>query len=215
MKVDRDHRRHRVDNVAALTEVMRRDAQYAATLHYLAETDITTKLRREFYRLPSDLVLDAFNEAFLQLLQSRTFRDDAFLCNQPSAGWTSAELVSQVVGGYLYVSARNELIRLAQYFNRQHEPQPGEEAFSFDDVPDQNETSDPAKLYEQIDFFKCVQECTARLPAQDRDALWMSQDNVPIATIAERLNEKSPDNMKTRLHRIRKRVIECARRRLR
>ncbi|OZI37993.1 hypothetical protein CAL29_06445 [Bordetella genomosp. 10] len=198
-----------------MLETMRRDEKYAQSLHYLAETRITAQLRRKFFRVPPELVVDAFNEAFLQLLGSKTFHDDAFRHNQPSAGWTAAELVTHVFGGYLYVSARNELTRLAGLLRQGDGGTSDEEPFALEEIADETLAGDPVGSLEQSEFLKSVQACMEKLDGPDYDALQMYLDQVPIATIADQLNETSPGNMKTRLHRIRKRVIECVQRRLR
>jgi len=215
MKHQEEQQRHRIDNVAALLETLQRDEKYARSLHSLAENQITAQLRYKFFRMPPELVVDAFNEAFLQLLSSKTFHDDAFQRNQPGAGWTANELVTHVFGGYLYVSAKNELVRLAAMMRRTESGTLDGEPISLDEFVDESLIGDTERIIEEKQLMKNLQECMSKLDAADYDALRMYLDQLPIADIADRLKETSPGNMKTRLHRIRKRVIECVQRRQR
>lgn len=206
--------RHRIDNVDALQRVMHEDRRYALALYRHAEEHITLLLRRKFFRMPPELVVDAFNEAFLQFLRTKTFRNEHFQRGQPSMGWTAPELFKEVLAGYLYVSALRELVRHARVLARELDID-SDAAKGVADLADENPFSDPAQVYEEMEFARLVQECIERLGLVDRKILAMYLDETPIAEIAASLDEVNPGTLKTRLYRLRYRVIECAKRRLR
>lgn len=231
--------RHRIDNVAALLRVMHADKRYALALHRHAEEHITLLLRRKFFRVPPELIGDAFNEAFLQLLRSKTFRDDVFQQKQPQAGWTAVELVKEVLGGYLYRSALYETLRLRE----KHLGKGGEASNSPSDEPDYAPASAAATAHESrpqlldgtsVDLdtiadpelplddglahkqaLTALYTCIGALAPTDRQIMHMYMAETPIADIAARVDEPNANNIKTRLHRLRQRVIECAQRRMR
>ncbi len=231
--------RHKIDNVAALLRVMHADKRYALALHRHAEEHITLLLRRKFFRMPPELIGDAFNEAFLQLLRSKTFRDDVFQQKQPQAGWTAVELVKEVLGGYLYRSALYETLRLREkHLGKGSEPV-SDTTKEPDNSPDGTgavvDSPSPGLLHSAVVDFEAVadpdplpdaglehkqalaalRKCIDALDPPDRQIMHMFMAETPIADIAARVDEPNANNIKTRLHRLRKRVIECAQRRMR
>ncbi|KAG1435571.1 hypothetical protein G6F57_021069 [Rhizopus arrhizus] len=82
---------------------MHADPRYALEFRNKAEQHITLKLRKKFFNTTPEGVVDAFNNALMKFLQTRTFKDEGFQHGQPAGGWAAHELAVSKLGGYLAV----------------------------------------------------------------------------------------------------------------
>lgn len=210
-----DSKRYVINNVDALLRIMHADPRFALAFRNKAEQHITLKLRRKFFNTPPEGVVDAFNNALMKFLQTRTFKDEGFLHGQPEGGWTAHELAVSQLGGYLYRGSLHELIQLHR--RTRHEVQwkgPDDEGESdgvaFDDTPDPSPFADPAHAYEHLSIVKRMRDCLNKLSDTLRATMFLYLDDVPMEQIARQQDLHVP-TVKSRLHAARKLVTECTR----
>ncbi len=212
-----ESKRYVINNVDALLRIMHTDPRYALEFRNKAEQHITLKLRRKFFNAPPEGVVDAFNNALMKFLQTRTFKGEGFLHGQPEGGWTAHELAVSKLGGYLYRGSLHELI---QFHRRtRHEvqwtgPEGGEQDDSgFDDerdVADASPFADPAHAYEHLSVVKRMRDCLNKLTDTLKTTMLLYLDDMPMEQIARQQDLHVP-TVKSRLHAARKLVTECTR----
>ncbi len=198
-------RRYVVDNVAALVQVMHRDRHYALAVRDKAEQQVTLRLRRKFVGTPPELVVDAFNTAFLRFLKTQGFRSEAFLQGQSAEGWSADELV-EVLGGYLYTASLRQLVSMWRVTRREQEID--ESSPEIEDPSPRG--GDPAWLYEQKQLRERVIACMDKLSETLLGTFRLFLEGVALADIASRLDTQV-GTVKSRLDAARKLVINCAR----
>ncbi|MDH0680985.1 MULTISPECIES: RNA polymerase sigma factor [Achromobacter] len=213
-----ESKRYVIDNVDALLRIMHADPRYALAFRNKAEQHITLKLRRKFFNTPPEGVVDAFNNALMKFLQTRSFKDEVLLHGQPEGGWTAHELAVSKLGGYLYRGSLHELI---QYHRRtRHEvqwagPDDGgdRDDTAFDDardVADASPFADPAQAYEHLSVVKRMRDCLNKLSDTLKTTMFLYLDDMPMEQIARQQDLHVP-TVKSRLHAARKLVTECTR----
>lgn len=210
-------KRYAINSIASLIRVMHADQRFAQAFRNKAEQRITLQLRKKFFKVSSDTVLDAFGTALQNFLCSKTFKDEAFLEGQPSEGWSAEELAGGKVGGYLYRGAFNALVqdyrgtRREIPFLDQDELDGSGSGISLESLADLDELNDPAARYERESVLARMAHCIARLSATLRGTLdlWM-KEALPMEEIAQRQG-LPVSTVKRRLHDARKSVAECAR----
>lgn len=213
-----DSKRYVIENVDALLRIMHADPHYALAFRNKAEQHITLKLRRKFFNASPDGVVDAFNNALMKFLHTRTFKDEGFKQDQPEGGWTAHELAVGTLGGYLYRGSLHELIQMHR--RTRHEVQwtypedGGEHDYAaFDDirnVGDPSRFADPAHAYEHLSIVKRMRECLNKLSDTLRATMFLYLDDMPMEQIARQQDLHVP-TVKSRLHAARKLVTECTR----
>lgn len=213
-----ESKRYVINNVAALLRVMHADPRYALEFRNKAEQHITLKLRRKFFNTSPEGVVDAFNNALMKFLQTRTFKDEGLQQGQPEGGWTAAELAVSKLGGYLYRGSLHELIQMHR--RTRHEVQwtgaedgDGTESQSLgeaEDVGDPSPFADPAQAYEHLSIVKRMRDCLNKLSDTLRATMFLYLDEVPMEQIAKQQDLHVP-TVKSRLHAARKLVTECTR----
>lgn len=213
-----DSKRYVINNVDALLRILHADPRYALAFRNKAEQHITLKLRRKFFNAPPEGVVDAFNNALMKFLQTRSFKDEALLHGQPVGGWTAHELAVSKLGGYLYRGSLHELIQIHR--RTRHEvhltgPQgieEGEDAALGDarHVADSSEFNDPARAYEHLSIIKRMRDCINKLSDTLRTTMFLYLDDMPMEQIARQQDLHVP-TVKSRLHAARKLVTDCTR----
>lgn len=213
-----DSKRYVIDNVDALLRILHADPRYALAFRNTAEQHITLKLRRKFFNTPPEGVVDAFNNALMKFLQTRTFKDEALRHGQPEDGWTAQELAFSKLGGYLYRGSLHELIQFHRRTRHElHWTAPdgedeGDGAVLGDarDVADPSAFADPAHAYEHLSIVKRMRDCLNKLSDTLRATMFLYLDDMPMEQIARQQDLHVP-TVKSRLHAARKLVTECTR----
>jgi len=211
-------KRYVINNIDALLRIMHADPRYALDFRNKAEQHITLKLRRKFFNTSPDGVLDAFNSALMKFLQTRSFRDEGFLHDQPAAGWAAHELAVSKLGGYLYRGSLHELIQAhrrtrneVQWKYSADDGEPvGDSQAELDQVGDPSPYADPARAYEHLSVVRRMRECLNRLSDTLRATMYLYLDETPMEQIAK-LQDLHVPTVKSRLHAARKLVAECTR----
>ena len=213
-----DSKRYVINNVDALLRILHADPRYALAFRNKAEQHITLKLRRKFFNAPPEGVVDAFNNALMKFLQTRSFKDEALLLGQPEGGWTAHELAVSKLGGYLYRGSLHELIQIHR--RTRHEvhwtgPQgteEGEDAALGDarHVADPSEFNDPARAYEHLSIIKRMRDCINKLSDTLRTTMFLYLDDMTMEQI-ERQKDLQVTTVKRRLHSALKLVTDCTR----
>ncbi len=213
-----DSKRYVITNVDALLRILHADPRYALAFRNKAEQHITLKLRRKFFKTSPEGVVDAFNNALMKFLQTRTFKDEGFLHGQPDGGWTAHELAVSRLGGYLYRGSLHELIQMHR--RTRHEVQwarPDDGGEQDDTAPEEIQNvgdpspfADPAHAYEHLSVVKRMRDCLNKLSDTLRTTMFLYLDDLPMEQIARQQDLHVP-TVKSRLHAARKLVTECTR----
>jgi len=211
-------KRYVINNVDALLRIMHADPRYALEFRNKAEQHITLKLRKKFFTTSPDGVIDAFNNALMKFLQTRSFRDEGFLHGQPAGGWAAHELALSKLGGYLYRGSLHELIQAhrrtrheVQWTHPDKDDEQAESAFGdAEDPGDPSPFADPARAYEHLSVVRRMRDCLNRLSDTLRATMFLYLDETPMDQIA-RLQDLHVPTVKSRLHAARKLVAECTR----
>lgn len=213
-----ESKRYVINNVYALLRIMHTDPRYALEFRDKAEQHITLKLRRKFFNVPPEGVVDAFNNALMKFLQTRTFKDEGFLHGQPEGGWTAHELAVSKLGGYLYRGSLHELIQFHRRTRHEVQWSGSEDGGDLDDVAfddarevaDASPFADPAHAYEHLSVVKRMRDCLNKLSDTLKTTMFLYLDDMPMEQIARQQDLHVP-TVKSRLHAARKLVTECTR----
>ncbi len=212
-----DSKRYVINNVDALLRILHDDPRYALAFRNKAEQHITLKLRRKFFNTSPEGVVDAFNNALMKFLHTRSFKDEGFQHGQPEGGWTAHELAMSKLGGYLYRGSLHELIQMHRR-TRHEVPWTPPEDGGLDDVAhdtadeadDPSPFADPARAYEHLSVIKRMRECLNKLSDTLRTTMFLYLDDLPMEQIAKQQDLHVP-TVKSRLHAARKLVADCTR----
>lgn len=211
-------KRYVITNVDALLRIMHADPRYALEFRNKAEQHITLKLRKKFFNTSPEGVVDAFNNALMKFLQTRTFKDEGFQHGQPPGGWAAHELAVSKLGGYLYRGSLHELIQMHRRTRHEvHWSGPNADGDAddnvFDDAEDVGDPSpfaDPAHAYEHLSVVQRMRDCLNKLSDTLRATMFLYLDEVPMEQIAKQQDLHVP-TVKSRLHAARKLVADCTR----
>ncbi|KNY11632.1 RNA polymerase sigma factor [Achromobacter piechaudii] len=211
-------KRYVINNVDALLRIMHADPRYALEFRNKAEQHITLKLRKKFFNASPEGVVDAFNNALMKFLQTRTFKDEGLQHGQPPGGWAAHELAVSKLGGYLYRGSLHELIQMHRRTRREvpwngPDTDAAQDDNVFDeahDVGDPSPFSDPAKAYEHLSVVQRMRDCLNKLSDTLRATMFLYLDEVPMEQIAKQQDLHVP-TVKSRLHAARKLVSDCTR----
>jgi RNA polymerase sigma-70 factor (ECF subfamily) len=208
-------KRYALNSIASLIRVMHADRRFAQAFRDKAEQRITLQLRKKFFKVSHDALLDAFGVAMQNFLCSKTFKNEVFSDDQPKDGWSAEDLVRGKVGGYLYRGAYNALVQHYRDTRREisfpeQDDSGGPGALSIENLIDPDELNDPAARYENSSLLARLAACIKRLSATLRSTLDLALQELSMEEIAQQQNLHVP-TVKSRLHEARKRVIECVR----